>query len=46
MICIFRQGKAKIVEEAQFTYVNEHFETVFNAAMAEKTNHVKCYLPH
>jgi len=45
-MCIFCQGKAKIVEKAQFTFVNEHFETVFNAEMAEKTHRVKCYLPH
>lgn len=36
----FRQDKAKIIEEAQFTGVNEYFKIVFNADMAEKTNQV------
>jgi len=29
-ISIFCQGKAKIIEKAQFTSVNEHFEIIFN----------------
>jgi hypothetical protein len=29
-----RQRKAKTGEKAEFTEVNEHFEPVFNAAMA------------
>jgi len=41
MISIFRHGKEKIVEKAQFTSVNEHFEAIFNAAMAEKTTQAK-----
>jgi len=41
MISIFRHGKAKIVEKAQFTSVNEHFEAIFNAAMAAKTTQAK-----
>jgi len=40
-ISIFCQGKAKIIEKAQFTNVNEHFEIVFNAGMAKKTTRVK-----
>jgi len=28
-----------MVEKAQFTNVNEHFETISNAAMAKKTTH-------
>jgi hypothetical protein len=36
-ISIFCQGKAKIIEKAQFTNVNEHFEIIFNAALAKKT---------
>ncbi len=30
----FREGKAKRGEKAQFTRVNEYFESVFNAAIA------------
>jgi len=40
-ISIFFRSKAKIVEKAQFTGVNEHFETIFNAAMAKKTTREK-----
>ena len=40
-ISIFCQDKAKMVEKAQFTDVNEHFETIFNAGMAEKTTRAK-----
>jgi hypothetical protein len=40
---IFCQGKAKIIEKAQFTIVNELFENIFNAAMAKKTNCKKVY---
>jgi hypothetical protein len=36
-ISIFRQGKARIIEKAQFTSVKEHFEIILNAGMAEKT---------
>jgi len=36
-ISIFHQNKAKIVEKAQFTSVNAHFEIIFNAGMVEKT---------
>jgi len=39
MISIFRHDEAKIVEKAEFTNVNEHFEIIFNAGMAEKTTH-------
>jgi len=39
----FRQDKAKIVEKAQFTGVNEHFETIFNAGMTEKTTRAMFY---
>ena len=49
MISIFCHNKAKIVEKAQFTNVNEHFETLFNADMAEKMTHAKvssCYTTH
>jgi hypothetical protein len=37
----FYQGKAKIVDKAEFACVNEHFETIFNAAMMKKTNRGK-----
>ncbi len=37
----FRQDKAKRVEKAQFTSLNEHFEITFNAGMAEKTTCAK-----
>ena len=40
-ISIFCHNKVKIVEKAQFTSVNEHFETIFNAGMAEKTTRAK-----
>jgi len=40
-ISIFCHSKAKIVEKVQFTGVNEHFETIFNAAMAKKTTRAK-----
>ena len=43
-ISIFRQDKATIVEKAQFTGVNEHFETIFNAGMTEKTTRAKLSL--
>ena len=33
--------RSKILEKAQFTGVNEHFETIFNADMAEKTTRAK-----
>ncbi len=39
----FRQGKAKIIDKAQFTNVNEHFETIFNAVMTQNTNRAKVY---
>jgi len=38
-ISIFCHNKAKTVGKAQFTNVNEHVETFFNAGMAEKTTH-------
>lgn len=31
----FRESKAKRGEKAQFTSVNEHFEPIFNTAIAE-----------
>lgn len=37
----FRQDKAKIVEKAEFTGVNEHFEPIFNVGMVEKTTRAK-----
>jgi len=40
-INIFRHNKAKIVEKAQLTRVNELFETLFNAGMAEKMTRAK-----
>jgi len=40
-ISIFYRSKAKIDEKAQFTRVNEHFETIFNAAMVKKTTRAK-----
>jgi len=40
-ISIFCQDKAKIVEKAQFTRVNEHSKTIFNAVMAKKTTRAK-----
>jgi len=33
---IFVKSRHKIVEKAQFTCVNEHFETFFNAELAER----------
>jgi len=33
---IFVKSRHKIVEKAQFTCVNEHFETIFNAELAER----------
>jgi len=40
-ISIFCDNKAKIVEKVQFTNANEHFETILNAGMVEKTTRAK-----
>jgi len=41
---ILRCGKAKIVEKAQFIFINEHYEIIFNAAIAEKMHRAKLSL--
>jgi len=37
----FCQGKAKIVEKAEFIEISEHFETIFNAALSKKMLRIK-----
>jgi len=39
-----RYGKAKIVEKAQFIGINEHFETILNAAITQKMLRAKISL--
>ncbi len=36
MKSIFRESKAKIVEKRSLPIVSEHFETIFNTAIAER----------